>query len=99
MIADEIQSGFGRTGKWFAHSYFDITPDIMTIAKGLGSGLPISGVISKMDLMKKWLPGSHGGTFGGNAVAAAAAVATIQAMRDDHMLDNAISRGKQLMTG
>ena len=72
LIADEIQSGFGRTGRWFAHTYFDITPDIMTVAKGLASGLPLSGVLSRLDLMKKWTTGSHGGTYGGNAVAAAA---------------------------
>ncbi len=99
LIVDEIQSGFGRTGRWFAHEYFDITPDIMTIAKGLGSGLPISGVVSRLELMRKWTPGSHGGTFGGNAVAAAAAVATIQAMRQDNMLANALARGQQLVQG
>ena len=60
LVTDEIQSGFGRTGKWFAHQYFDIEADIMTVAKGLASGMPISGVFSRMDLMKKWLPGSHG---------------------------------------
>jgi len=99
LIADEIQSGFGRTGKWFAHQYFDITPDIMTIAKGLGSGMPISGVISRLDLMKKWIPGSHGGTYGGNAVAAAAAVATIQVIKEEKLLDNSLARGAQLMEG
>lgn len=99
LIVDEIQSGFGRTGKWFAHEYFDIQPDIMTIAKGLGSGLPISGVISRLDLMGHWIPGSHGGTFGGNAVAAAGAVATIQVMHSEHMLENALTRGAQLQEG
>ncbi len=99
LILDEIQSGFGRTGKWFAHEYFDITPDIMTIAKGLGSGMPISGVVPRLELMKKWTPGSHGGTYGGNAVAAAAAVATIKAIKEEKMLDNCLSRGKQLMEG
>lgn len=98
LIVDEIQSGFGRTGRWFAHEYFGITPDIITIAKGLASGMPISGVISRMDLMKKWIPGSHGGTYGGNAVAAAAAVATIQAMRDENMLANTCERGAQLVS-
>jgi 4-aminobutyrate aminotransferase len=99
LILDEIQCGFGRTGKWFAFEHFGILPDIMTVAKGLASGLPLSGVISRMDLMKKWTPGSHGGTYGGNAIAAAAAVATIQAMKDDRMLENAHARGIQLMTG
>ena len=99
LIADEIQSGFGRTGRWFAHEYFNIQPDIITVAKGLGSGLPISGVISTQEIMKKWIPGSHGGTFGGNAVAAAGAVATIRAMRDENMLQNALDRGAQLVAG
>ena len=98
LVVDEIQSGFGRTGKWFGHQHFEIEPDIMTVAKGLGSGLPISGVISRLELMKKWIPGSHGGTFGGNVVSAAAAVATIQAMKEEKMLDNALARGTQLMT-
>lgn len=99
LIADEIQSGFGRTGKWFAYEHFGIVPDIMTVAKGLASGMPISGVFSKMDLMKKWIPGSHGGTFGGNAVSAAAAVATIQAMKEDDLVENARRQGAELITG
>ncbi len=99
LIADEIQSGFGRTGKWFAQEHFDLVPDIMTVAKGLASGLPLAGVFSRMELMQKWMPGSHGGTYGGNAVACAAAAATIQAMRQDQMLENARQRGEQLMSG
>lgn len=97
MILDEIQTGFGRTARWFAQEHFDIVPDIMTIAKGLASGLPISGVVSRMDLMKKWTTGSHGGTYGGNAIAAAAAVATIRAIRDEHMIENASARGDELL--
>jgi 4-aminobutyrate aminotransferase len=99
LILDEIQSGFGRTGRWFAFEHYGVVPDIMTVAKGLASGLPLSGVFSRMDLMKKWTPGSHGGTYGGNAVAAAAAVATIQAIREEDMLANAQHRGLQLATG
>ena len=99
LIIDEVQSGFGRTGRWFAFEHYGIEPDIMTVAKGLASGMPLSGVFSRMELMKKWMPGTHGGTYGGNAVAAAAAVATIQAMRDEDMLSNARQRGIQLMTG
>jgi len=99
LIFDEVQSGFGRTGKWFALQHFDVTPDIITSAKGLASGMPLSGVFSRLDLMKKWETGSHGGTYGGNAVACAAAVATIRAMRDEDMLENAVQRGLQLMTG
>jgi len=97
LIVDEIQSGFGRTGKWFAQEHFNVTPDIMTVAKGIASGLPLSGVFSRLGLMKKWQTGTHGGTFGGNAVACAAGVATIKAMRDEHMPENAQIRGTQLI--
>ncbi len=76
-----------------------MVPDIMTVAKGIASGLPLSGVFSSIDLMKKWPTGSHGGTYGGNAVACAAGVATIQAMRDEDMPGNAARRGVQLVTG
>ncbi|MGZ9220585.1 MAG: aspartate aminotransferase family protein [Anaerolineales bacterium] len=99
LIFDEIQSGFGRTGKWFALEHFDVVPDIITAAKGIASGLPLSGVFSRLDLMKRWEVGSHGGTYGGNAVACAAGVATIRAMREEKMLENASERGVQLMTG
>lgn len=99
LIIDEIQSGFGRTGKWFAHEHFDIQPDIMTIAKGLASGMPLSGVIAPLSIMEKWIPGSHGGTYGGNAVAAAAAVATIQVISEENLLDNAKQRGYELLNG
>jgi len=99
LILDEIQSGMGRTGEWFAFEHYGVEPDIMTVAKGIASGLPLSGVFSSLDLMKKWPGGSHGGTYGGNAVACAAAVATIQAMRADSMLENAQQRGLQLQTG
>ena len=99
LIFDEVQSGFGRTGKWFAQEHYGVVPDIMTVAKGIASGLPLSGVFSRLDLMKKWSTGSHGGTYGGNAVACAAGVATIRAMREEKMLENATLRGIQLTTG
>ncbi len=99
LIFDEIQSGMGRTGKWWAFEHFGVVPDIMTAAKGIASGLPLSGVFSRLELMKKWTPGSHGGTYGGNALACAAGVATIRAMRAEDMPGNARQRGAQLMTG
>lgn len=99
LIYDEVQSGFGRTGNWFAQEHFGVVPDIMTVAKGIASGLPLSGVFSRLELMKKWQPGSHGGTYGGNAVACAAGAATIRAMRDEDMPGNAARRGVQLTTG
>jgi 4-aminobutyrate aminotransferase len=99
LIFDEVQSGFGRTGKWFAFEHFGVVPDIITAAKGLASGMPLSGVFSRTDIMKKLDVGSIGGTYGGNAVACAAGVATIKAMRDEKMLENATERGIQLVTG
>jgi 4-aminobutyrate aminotransferase len=96
MIADEVQTGFGRTGKFFAVEHFGVTPDIMTIAKGLASGLPLSGVAARRAVMEKWHPGSHGGTYGGNAVACAAAVATLRAIQEDGLADNAARLGALL---
>ena len=99
LIVDEVQSGFGRTGRWFAIEHFGIVPDIMVLAKGLASGLPLSAVVARRGLMEAWPPGSEGGTYGGNAVACAAAVATIRAMREEGMLENAQERGRELMAG
>src|SRR5262245_5930841 len=93
LIADEVQTGFGRTGAFFAMEHFGVTPDIMTIAKGLASGLPLSGIVARAELMEKWHAGSHGGTYGGNAVACAAAVATIAAIREEGMVENAAKLG------
>ena len=97
LIADEIQSGFGRTGKWFAIQHFGVVPDIMTVAKGLASGLPLSGIAARRELMDRWVPGSHGGTYGGNAVACAAAVATIRVIHEEGLLENAQRMGALLM--
>ena len=97
LIADEVQSGLGRTGKWFAVEHFDVTPDVMTMAKGLASGLPLSGVAARRELMERWIPGSHGGTYGGNAVACAAAVATVRVIREEGLLENATRMGAYLM--
>jgi 4-aminobutyrate aminotransferase len=97
LIGDEIQSGFGRTGKWFAVEHFGVVPDIMVMAKGLASGLPLSGVAARRELMERWVPGSHGGTYGGNAVACAAAVATIRVVQEEGLLENATRMGTYLM--
>ncbi len=99
LIADEVQSGFGRTGTWFAVEHFGIVPDILTMAKGIASGLPLSALAAGPDLMAQWTPGTHGGTYGGNAVACAAAVATIQTMRDEHLVENSAGMGQVLMAG
>lgn len=99
LIFDEVQSGFGRTGKWFALEHYDVIPDIITAAKGIASGMPLSGVFTRSEIMGKLDVGSIGGTYGGNAIACAAGVATVRAMREEHMLENAAERGIQLMTG
>ncbi len=99
LIADEIQSGFGRTGKYFAVDHEDVAPDIMVMAKGLASGMPLSCIAYKHDLEKNWLPGSHGGTYGGNPVSCAAAVATIDVISNENLVTNAAIRGKQLLEG
>lgn len=99
LIVDEIQSGFGRTGRWFAHEHFGAAADIIVIAKGLASGLPISGVIASMELMQRWPSGSHGGTYGGNVVACAVAAETIRVIREEGLLENASARGEQFRAG
>jgi 4-aminobutyrate aminotransferase len=99
LVVDEIQSGFGRTGRWFAHEHFGVVPDVLVVAKGIASGLPLAGVIAPLALMERWTPGSAGGTYGGNALACAAGVATIQVMREEGLVENARVRGEQLMQG
>jgi 4-aminobutyrate aminotransferase len=96
LVADEVQTGFGRTGRFFAVEHFGIVPDVMTVAKGIASGLPLSGVITRKDLAARWRTGTHGGTYGGNAVACAAAVATVRAICEEQLLLNATARGAQL---
>jgi len=98
LIADEIQCGFGRTGRWFAVEHFGVVPDILVMAKGLASGLPLSCVAARRELMERWAPGSHGGTYGGNAVACAAAVATIRVIREEGLLENAQRMGALLLS-
>ena len=100
LIADEVQSGFGRTGKFFAFEHAGIEPDIVVMAKGLGSGLPISAIAARRSLMDKWVPGTHGGTYGGgSAVALASALATVKVMQEEGLITNAVERGAQLLIG
>jgi 4-aminobutyrate aminotransferase len=98
LIADEVQSGFGRTGKFFGFQHFGIVPDIMAMAKGLASGFPLSGVAAPRALMERWMVGAHGGTYGGNVVACAAAEATIRVLQDG-LVENAARMGTVLMAG
>lgn len=97
LILDEVQSGFGRTGKFWSFEHADILPDILIMAKGLGSGLPISGIASRAELMDKWKPGTHGGTYGGGStIASAAAAETVRVMVDEKLPENAAKMGAYL---
>lgn len=93
LIFDEVQTGFGRTGDWFAANRFGVTPDIMAIAKGIASGLPLSATVASRKIMEQWTIGSHSTTFGGNPVACAAACATLDVLKDEGMIENARSLG------
>jgi 4-aminobutyrate aminotransferase len=99
LVADEVQTGFGRTGRLFAVEHWDVQPDILTIAKGIASGLPLSGLIAHRGVLEHWTPGAHGGTFGGNVVACAAANATLDVIRDEDLPIKAATRGAQLLAG
>lgn len=99
FIADEVQSGFGRTGKMFAVEHYDIEPDIICMAKGIASGFPFAALGTRRELDDKWPTGSHGGTYGGNAMGCAAALATIEIMSDPAFLENVNARGEQLRAG
>ncbi|HIZ96972.1 MAG TPA: aminotransferase class III-fold pyridoxal phosphate-dependent enzyme [Candidatus Janibacter merdipullorum] len=99
LVMDEVQTGFGRTGKMFGHQHFDVQPDIMTMAKGIASGFPISGIAASEEVMGKAWPGSQGGTYGANAVACAAAVATLGVIEEEGLVENSAARGTQLLEG
>lgn len=94
LIADEIQSGAGRSGKWLAIEHWDVKPDIVAMAKGLGSGFPIGATIASRETMGKWIPGAHASTFGGNPLACAVASATIDVLTEDGMLDHVRELGE-----
>ena len=95
MILDEIQTGVGRTGKMWGFEHFGVEPDVITVAKGIASGLPVSAVVSDKEIMDKWAPGAHGG----NAVGTAAAFETLRIMRDERLPENAAAMGAILMEG
>jgi acetylornithine/N-succinyldiaminopimelate aminotransferase len=94
MILDEVQTGIGRTGKWFAYQHFDVTPDIITMAKTLGGGVAIGAMMAKSEIAAALVPGKHASTFGGNALACAAAVAVIEAIEQENLLNNANELGR-----
>ncbi|CAD5259697.1 MULTISPECIES: 4-aminobutyrate--2-oxoglutarate transaminase [Halomonadaceae] len=99
LIADEIQTGFGRTGKMFGFEHSNILPDLVTVAKSLGGGLPISGVVGRTEMMQAPAPGGLGGTYGGSALSCAAALAVLNIFADEQLLERGIAMGKRLETG
>jgi 4-aminobutyrate aminotransferase len=98
LILDEVQSGFGRTGEWFAAQAFGIEPDIMALAKSIASGFPLGAVCARNELMSRWEPTVHGTTFGGNPISCAAAIETIEIIRDEGLLENTKKNGEYLQT-
>ncbi|MHC4573870.1 MAG: acetylornithine/succinylornithine family transaminase [Planctomycetota bacterium] len=94
LILDEVTTGMGRTGKWFAYQHFDVEPDIMTMAKALGGGVAIGAMMAKAKVAASLAPGKHATTFGGNALVCAAAVAVIEAIEQENLLDNAVQLGR-----
>ncbi len=97
LIFDEVQTGFGRTGEWFAAQAFGVEPDIMAVAKSIASGFPLSAVAAPSDLMQRWTAGAHGTTFGGSPVACAAALATLEVFREENLLERTRTLGARVM--
>ena len=99
LMLDEVQCGIGRTGKWFAHQWAGIVPDVMPLAKGLGSGVPIGAIVAGPRASKVLGPGNHGTTFGGNPLAMRAGIETLRIMEEENLLANAAAMGERLTTG
>ncbi|WP_026820657.1 aspartate aminotransferase family protein [Arthrobacter castelli] len=99
LIFDEVQAGVGRTGKFWGHQHSTATPDILITAKGIASGFPISAIAASTETMSKVWPGSQGGTYGGNAVSAAAGVATLEVVEEESLVENSRIRGEELQAG
>jgi acetylornithine/N-succinyldiaminopimelate aminotransferase len=94
MILDEVQTGIGRTGKWFGYQHYEVEPDIITMAKALGGGVAIGAMMAKEEIAASLVPGKHASTFGGNCLACAAGVAVIEAIEEDKLLENAVELGE-----
>ena len=96
LVLDEVQTGWGRTGRFWGHEHFGARPDVLITAKGIASGFPLSGIAASDELMSRAWPGSQGGTYGANAVACAAALATLDVIEEEKLVTNAAERGDQL---
>ncbi len=94
MILDEVQTGMGRTGKWFGYQHFDVEPDILTMAKALGGGVAIGGMMAREEIAACLVPGKHASTFGGNCLACAAGIATVEAIEEENLLQRAVEMGQ-----
>ena len=99
LIADEVQCGYGRTGRMWAFEHAGIVPDVVCVAKAIANGLPLSAIVSSRELQERWGRGAHGSTYGGNPVACAAGLAVLETIRDEHLLENAVVRGAELTAG
>jgi 4-aminobutyrate aminotransferase len=99
LIADEVQSGYGRTGKMWAFEHSGIVPDVVCVAKAIANGLPLSALVSSLALQEAWGRGAHGSTYGGNPVACAAGLAVLETIRDEGLVENAVVRGAELVAG
>ncbi len=99
LIADEVQCGFGRTGRMWAFEHAGIVPDVVVLAKAIANGLPLSAIVSSRELQERWGRGAHGSTYGGNPVACAAGLAVLETIRDDDLVGNAVARGEELRAG
>jgi acetylornithine aminotransferase len=98
-MLDEVQCGMGRTGKMFAHQHADITPDVMSLAKALGNGVPIGACLAHGHAAELFAPGNHGTTFGGNPLASAVALAVCETIENDNLIERAAQLGTQLLEG
>ncbi|MHB1351766.1 MAG: acetylornithine transaminase [Thiobacillus sp.] len=99
LMLDEVQTGIGRTGTWFGFQHSGVVPDVIALAKGLGGGVPIGACLARGAAAEVFTPGTHGSTFGGNPLACAAALATLEAIEEEHLLDNARLRGEAIRAG
>ncbi|MBW7924409.1 MAG: aspartate aminotransferase family protein [Burkholderiaceae bacterium] len=99
LMVDEVQCGTGRTGKWFAHHWADVRADVVPLAKGLASGVPIGAVLARGAAAEVFQPGNHGTTFGGNPLAMRAGLVTLQVMKEEGLLDNARVQGERILSG
>jgi 4-aminobutyrate aminotransferase len=97
FAADEVQTGIGRSGKFFAVEHFDLEPDIISVAKGIASGMPLGGIIAASEIMDSWVPGQHASTFGANPVAVEAALATLEVINSEKLIENAVKMGRVAM--